>query len=82
MAISRTKIPKEIKRSKGGKVTDKNWIQKAIKRPGALRKKAGVKEGEKIPASKLRRLSKSKNPRTIKQVQLMKTLGKMNRKKG
>ena len=29
------------------------WIQKAIKKPGALRKELGVKKGEKIPAKKL-----------------------------
>lgn len=37
---------------KGGKA-DKNWIQDAIKKPGALRKSLGVKKGEKIPAKKL-----------------------------
>lgn len=29
------------------------WIQKAIKKPGALRKELGAKKGEKIPAKKL-----------------------------
>lgn len=29
------------------------WIQKAIKKPGSLRKALGVKAGEKIPAKKL-----------------------------
>ena len=29
------------------------WIQKAIKKPGALRSAMGVKSGEKIPAKKL-----------------------------
>ena len=29
------------------------WIQKAVKKPGALREALGVKKGEKIPASKL-----------------------------
>jgi hypothetical protein len=29
------------------------WIQKAIKKPGALRESLGVKKGEKIPAGKL-----------------------------
>jgi len=29
------------------------FIQKAIKKPGALRKALGVKAGEKIPSSKL-----------------------------
>ena len=31
----------------------KNWIQNAIKKPGALRKSLGVKAGSKIPAGKL-----------------------------
>ena len=34
----------------GGKV---NWIQDAIKKPGALRQELGVKEGKNIPAKKL-----------------------------
>lgn len=29
------------------------WIQKAIKKPGALRASMGVKEGKTIPAGKL-----------------------------
>lgn len=29
------------------------WIQKAIKKPGALHKQMGVPEGKKIPAGKL-----------------------------
>lgn len=31
----------------------KNWIQSAIKKPGALRKELGVKAGQTIPAKKL-----------------------------
>tara|TARA_R100000908_G_scaffold59336_1_gene35799 strand:+ start:361 stop:579 length:219 start_codon:yes stop_codon:yes gene_type:complete len=37
---------------------DKNWIQGAIKKPGALRKQLGVKEGEKIPMKKLNAAAK------------------------
>ena len=59
----------------------KRWIQDAIKRPGALRKKLGVKKGQKIPKSKLRKATKSKNPRTRKQANLAITLSKMNEKK-
>jgi hypothetical protein len=77
MAVNRTSIPKEIKMAKGKKKDNKKWIQKAIKRPGALRKKAGVKKGEKIPVSKLKSMSKSKNPRTKKQAQLALTFRKM-----
>ena len=43
---------------KGGKVGEK-WIQKAIKKPGALKKSLGVKAGEKIPAGKLAKAAKA-----------------------
>lgn len=36
------------------------WIQKAIKKPGALKKELGVKKGEKIPAKKLEAAAKKK----------------------
>ena len=35
------------------------WIQEAIKKPGALRKQLGVKEGEKIPEKKLAKAAKA-----------------------
>jgi len=35
------------------------WIQKAIKKPGALRSELGVKEGKKIPAKKLAKAAKA-----------------------
>tara|TARA_R100000781_G_scaffold71511_1_gene44840 strand:- start:455 stop:640 length:186 start_codon:yes stop_codon:yes gene_type:complete len=57
---------------------DKNWIQKATaKNKGGLRKKAGVKAGEKIPAKKLNQLAKSKNTKTKRQANLAKTLRRM-----
>jgi hypothetical protein len=56
------------------------WIQKAIKKPGALRAKLGVKEGEKISPAKLEKAEKSKNPTTRKQAELAKTLKKMHKK--
>lgn len=37
----------------------KNWIKGAIKKPGALRKSLGVKEGETIPAKKLDKAAKA-----------------------
>lgn len=63
------------------------WIQGAIKRPGALRKKLGIEKGETIPAGELedisselsaeaegeKTLSKS-DLRTLRQVNLAKTL--------
>jgi len=49
------------------------WIQKAIKKPGALRKSLGVKEGEKIPAKKLAKAAKA--PGTMgKRARLAQTL--------
>jgi hypothetical protein len=58
----------------------KNWIAGAIKHPGALREKLGVKKGEKIPAKKLAAAKKSKNPTTRKQANLAETLKKMHHK--
>ena len=69
-----------------------NWIQGAIKKPGALREQLGVKEGEKIPEGKLtkietrlrkkgegdKKLSKSDRT-TLRRVQLAKTLKGMNK---
>ena len=51
-----------------------NFIQKAIKHPGALRKTLKVKKGEKIPEAKLAKAEKSKNPTTRKRANLAKTL--------
>jgi len=59
----------------------KQWIQKAIKHPGALRKALHVKEGEKIPEGKLKKAEHSKNPTTAKRARLAETLKKMHRGK-
>lgn len=40
----------------------KNWMQKAVKKPGALRRALHVKEGQKIPEYKLEKAEHSKNP--------------------
>lgn len=55
------------------------WIQGAIKHPGALKKTLGVKEGEKIPESKLKKAEHSKNPTTAKRAHLAETLKKMHK---
>jgi len=52
----------------------KNWIQSAIKKPGSLRRAAGVKKGQKIRGKELGKLSRSKNPTTRKRANLAKTL--------
>ena len=36
----------------------KNWIQGAIKKPGALRKSLKIKKGQKIPLKKLQSAAK------------------------
>lgn len=60
---------------------NKNWIKEAIKKPGALRKTAGVKKGEKIPAKKLEELAKKKGV-TGQRARLAKTLKAMGPKRG
>lgn len=57
------------------------WIKDAIKKPGSLRKSLGVKEGEKIPMSKLEKAAHSKNPTTAKRANLAMTLRSFNKGK-
>jgi hypothetical protein len=54
------------------------WIQKAIKKPGALREAMGVKKGEKIPAGKLAEAAKKpgKMGQRARLAQTLKKLGK------
>jgi len=60
-------------------VSDKKFIQKAIKKPGALRKSLGIKKGEKIPASKLKSAAKKKG-KMGQRARLAITLGKLRKK--
>jgi hypothetical protein len=60
---------------KGGKV---NWIQDAIKKPGALRSAMGVKKGEKIPAKKLATAAK-KPGKMGQRARLAQTLSKLKK---
>jgi hypothetical protein len=64
----------------GGKVAkDGKWIQKAIKKPGALRAQLGAKKGEPIPAGKL--AAAAKKPGKLGQrARLAQTLKKMKKK--
>ena len=61
-------------------MANKNFIQKAIKKPGALRKSLGIKKGEKIPANKLRAAAKKKG-KMGQRARLAITLKKLNKKK-
>ena len=54
------------------------WIQKAISKPGSLRKSLGVKEGQTIPAKKL--AAAAKKPGTLgKRARLAQTLTKLGK---
>ena len=54
------------------------WIQKAIKKPGALKKELGVPAGKTIPAKKLAAAAK-KPGKEGQRARLAETLGKMKK---
>jgi hypothetical protein len=60
---------------KGGKV---NFIQEAIKKPGALRASMGIKKGEKIPVKKLAEAAK-KPGKMGQRARLAQTLSKLKK---
>ena len=57
----------------------KDFIQKAIKKPGALRKSLGIKKGKKIPAKTLARAAKA-GGKLGQRARLAQTFKKMRRK--
>jgi uncharacterized membrane-anchored protein YhcB (DUF1043 family) len=59
---------------------EKKWIQKAIKKPGALHKALKVKKDEKIPEGKLEKAAK-KGGKLGRRAKLAMTLRKMSKKK-
>lgn len=59
-------------------MADKKWIQKAIKKPGSLRKALNIKKGEKIPLDKLNKAAKAKG-KLGQRARFAKTLRKINR---
>lgn len=54
------------------------WIDKAIKKPGALRKAMGVREGETIPAKALAKAAKEPG-KMGQRARLAQTLRKLNK---
>ena len=50
-------------------------------RKGRLRKSAGVKKGQKIPVSKLRKMKKSRNPKTRRRATFALNARKWGRRK-
>lgn len=83
MTQSTSNTPSFINKQQYGKTKmakkDNKWIQKAIKKPGALRKSLGVKEGETIPAKKLAAAAK-KPGKTGQRARLAQTLKKLGKK--
>ena len=57
----------------------KDFIQKAIKKPGALRKSLGIKKGKTIPASKLKAAA-TKQGKLGQRARFAMTLKKMRKK--
>jgi hypothetical protein len=55
----------------------KNWIQNAIKHPGALHEALHVPKGKKIPEGKLEKATHSKSPLMRKRANLAETLEKL-----
>jgi len=84
MTLAGKKTPVSLKKDKELGATsmakEGKWIQKAIKKPGALRKSLGAKPGKPIPAAKL--AAAAKKPGKLGQrARLAVTLGKMRKKK-
>lgn len=65
-----------------GRSKKEQWIQGAIKHPGALHKQLHVPEGKKIPETKLRKAEHSKNPLLRHRASLAATLKKLPRHRG
>jgi hypothetical protein len=74
LGATKMKSGGKMAKAKGG-----NWIQKAIKKPGALRKSLGAKKGEPIPAGKLAAAAK-KPGKMGQRARLAQTLKKMKKK--
>ena len=60
-------------------MADKKWIQKAVKKPGALRRSLGIKKGKKIPAKTLAKAAKA-GGKLGQRARLAQTFKKMRRK--
>lgn len=72
--VVRKDNPQDVTVFKDGGST--NWIKDAIKKPGALRKELGVKEGKTIPAKTLAKAAK-KPGKLGQRARLAETLKKM-----
>lgn len=57
----------------------RNFIQGAIKHPGALHAELGVPKDKKIPKAKIEKAAKSKNPTLARRARFAETLEKMGK---
>ena len=74
--IHRKDDPNDVDMYAEGGMAGEKWIQKAIKKPGALRSELGVKAGKTIPTKKL--AAAAKKPGKLGQrARLAETLKKM-----
>lgn len=71
---------KDQEEGKMAKRSNKDFIQRAIKKPGALRKQLGAKAGKDIPAKKLAKAAK-KGGKLGQRARFAETLRKLNKKK-
>tara|TARA_R100001443_G_scaffold38701_4_gene52205 strand:- start:295 stop:558 length:264 start_codon:yes stop_codon:yes gene_type:complete len=73
------KVQERIDSGLAKKYKKGGFIQKAIKKPGALRKSLGIKKGKTIPASKLKAAAK-KPGKLGQRARFAITLGKLRKK--
>lgn len=61
----------------------KKWIQEALgpKSKGKLHRKLGIKQGEKIPESKIKKAEHSKSPTLRREATLAETLKGLHKRK-
>ncbi len=57
----------------------KNWIQKAIKKPGSLHKMLHVPQDKKIPVGKMEKAAHAQSPLLRKRANLALTLNKIGK---
>jgi hypothetical protein len=68
-----------VKKMKAGGAVPKNFIQGAIKKPGALRAQMGVKAGDTIPKKKLAQAAKAPS-KLGQRARFAQTLSKLGKK--
>lgn len=59
----------------------KDWIQKAVKKPGGLHQSLHIPKGQKIPETKIEKAAHAKSPLVRKRANLALTLKKLSKKK-